>query len=97
MQGTRVYPNVQGFLDPQAMAQPGAYGRCTAETVRNHPEQGYWQVRAPDGKSCSLSPMIHTVTEHDDGTITVHPSIDMSGLPWRGFHGWLTRGIWRSA
>lgn len=94
MKGTRVYPNEKGFLDPTEMAKPGAYGRCTSEITKDNPEQGYWQVRAPDGKACSLSPTIHTVTEHEDGTITVHPSIDMSGEPWHGFHGWLRRGEW---
>ena len=44
----------------------------------------------------------HEVTEHDDGTITVSPSILVSA-PWgksqavfEFYHGFLERGIWRS-
>lgn len=33
------------------------------------------------------------ITEHEDGAITVRPSI----LDPDGWHGWLERGIWRSA
>lgn len=38
----------------------------------------------------------HTVTEHEDGTITVSPSILIGPKPdGRGWHGYLERGIWR--
>lgn len=33
------------------------------------------------------------VTEHEDGTITVSPSIHDAPDGW---HGWLERGVWRS-
>jgi hypothetical protein len=33
--------------------------------------------------------------EHDDGTITISPSILDSGTP-NGWHGFLERGVWRS-
>lgn len=38
----------------------------------------------------------HTITEHEDGTITVDPSIlDTGGEPGdEPFHGWLRRGVW---
>lgn len=39
----------------------------------------------------------HTVTEHEDGTVTVSPSIlvsDGSGPLW---HGFLERGVFREA
>jgi hypothetical protein len=42
----------------------------------------------------------HTVTEHEDGTITVHPSIKIStsmdgGVTWKElYHGWLVKGVW---
>ena len=35
----------------------------------------------------------HAVTEHEDGTITVSPSIFDAPDGW---HGWLERGVWRS-
>ena len=34
----------------------------------------------------------HTVEEHDDGTVTVMPSIYDTDPG--GFHGWLTKGVW---
>jgi hypothetical protein len=47
---------------------------------------------APNGDACCLSPAIHAVIEHEDGTITVSPSIVMpAGQRW---HGFLVRGIW---
>lgn len=49
----------------------------------------------------------HTVTEHEDGTITVSPSIFCGGgyppsvpTEWAAkhtWHGWLERGEWRAA
>jgi len=74
---------------------PGDYGRST------HPRAvggraGWWQVCAPDGSSGSISPELHDVIEHDDGTITASPSLDFSKRKPGGWHGWLERGIWRS-
>lgn len=39
----------------------------------------------------------HMVTEHDDGTITVSPSIGLRKANTGGFarHGFLERGTWR--
>ena len=35
-------------------------------------------------------------TEHDDGTITLSPSINLHPAPGRdGWHGFLERGVWR--
>ena len=36
----------------------------------------------------------HTITEHDDGTVTVNPSIMVEGNPAGVFHGWLKQGVW---
>jgi len=74
--------------------QPGDYGRLkrTLEQVLMHDRMLWWSVKAPDGSGCSLNPNIHHVTEHEDGTITVSPSIIT-----RTWHGWLKRGIWTSA
>lgn len=47
-----------------------------------------WQVRAPDGRVGSIRPEVHTVEEHEDGTITMSPSLMMPS----GWHGWLRRG-----
>lgn len=73
------------------------------ESIRDIPEGGWgiyngeWCVRPP---GCRVAARItqHRVTEHEDGTITVLPSILYDG-GGRGenYHGWLTRGIWTKA
>lgn len=54
-----------------------------------------WMVRTPNGHLGNLG--AHDVVEHEDGTITVSPSILVSN-PQQGelFHGYLDRGVWRS-
>lgn len=61
---------------------PGDYGKVG----------GVWLARPPKGHTGSLKQ--HEVTEHEDGTITVSPSILVTGgrEPW---HGFLERGVWR--
>jgi hypothetical protein len=58
----------------------------------------------PEGdEGCILACMVkHTCTEHEDGTLTVSPSILVSS-PWgpsrvvfEFYHGFLERGVWRS-
>jgi hypothetical protein len=52
-----------------------------------------WLLRAPNGDWCSIYGTSHTVTEHEDGTVTFSPSIQFNtGNHW---HGWLERGEWR--
>jgi hypothetical protein len=64
---------------------------------------GYW--RTADGTwMCGLpapgfgigSLTKHTITEHDDGTITVSPSILVDTGDGRRWHGYLERGVWRA-
>lgn len=90
-QGRRVLPTSEGYL--RGLDQPGDYGRVTRTLAEVHgfERQLWWQVIAPDGSLCSLNPAVHTVTEHDDNTITVHPSIVTP--TW---HGWLKHGVWSS-
>lgn len=79
MKGRRVHPNGSGRLTLAG----GDYGKDI---------DGLWWVRPPGGRAGTLEG--HIVTEHEDETITVSPSIwdDHPG----GFHGYLERGIWRS-
>jgi hypothetical protein len=93
--GHRVYPTSSGFLDPTAMAEPGAYGRTMlpAQELADHPRLGWWEVTAPDGTQGSINPEKHQVIEHADGSITITPSLDYSKLRSGGWHGYLTRGI----
>lgn len=95
MNGRRVMPDAAGYLKADSMREPGSYGRATFDFAAKFgpgaARHNWWDVRAPDGSTCALNPAIHTVTEHEDGTITAHPSIVTS--TW---HGWLERGVWRS-
>jgi len=50
-----------------------------------------WNIRGPKGGSGILDG--HTVVEHEDGTITVSPSLLIPGV----WHGWLESGVFRDA
>lgn len=70
--------------DPQGYL-PGEYGRY----------RDCWYGRAPSGHLGNLR--LHDVTEHANGTISVRPSIKVSGGPNEvHYHGHLERGVWRS-
>lgn len=51
-----------------------------------------WHARTPNGMLANLTN--HEVLEHEDGTITVSPSILVTG--GGTWHGWIERGVWRS-
>ena len=96
MVGRRVYPKPSGFLDPSDIAQPGAYGKTDLpekDELKSMPRLSWWQVTAPDGTEGAINPLKNSVIEHDDGTITITPSLDYSHLHPGGWHGYLTRGI----
>lgn len=83
-QGARLQRGHDVLLEAAA---PGSYGSVERDgsTV--------WYVKTPNGHVGDVSQ--HDVVEHDDGTITVSPSIlvsDHRGEPW---HGYLERGVWR--
>ncbi len=83
--GRRVYVNVHGML----WLADGDYGRDA---------RGRWYARPPGQHMGTLDG--HDVIEHEDGTITVSPSIliiserDDCAVLW---HGYLERGVWRAA
>lgn len=52
-----------------------------------------WSVCTPNGLFGNLGK--HEVIEHDDGTITVSPSILVRGD--EEWHGFLENGVWREA
>lgn len=63
------------------------------------PRDGKWYCSAPGKHFGCLDG--HTVVEHEDGTISVSPSIlisvpDNSGNIHELWHGYLEKGIWRS-
>lgn len=69
---------------PEALPNPGDYWKAAHG----------WMGCTPDGRLCDLSR--HTVIEHDDGTITVGPSILVSGGGFdECWHGYLEKGDWR--
>jgi hypothetical protein len=73
--------------------QPGDYCKVTSDEPGAAPGHTVWYIRDPAGSVGQLRD--HKVTEHDDGTITVSPSI-LNPRPG-GWHGFLERGEWRSA
>lgn len=74
----RVYPGEDGHL--YFPAGQSSYGKD---------EDGMWWFRHKDEHAGTLFGT-HKVIEHEDGTISVTPSIVGSGI-----HGYITRGIWK--
>jgi hypothetical protein len=56
---------------------------------------GKWYMRPPVSGFGMGSLGLHTITEHEDSTITVSPSILCAGHHDRQWHGYLEKGIWR--
>lgn len=90
MNGTRVYNK-----GPHELL-PGEYGK--------YEEDGNFYGIPPDADPeeymcANLSG--HKVEEHEDGTITVSPSIRIGGRNISGvrveWHGYLEKGVWRLA
>lgn len=71
---------------PLYSADAGAYGRD---------DRGFWHAVTPNGHLGSLAN--HDVVEHEDGTITVSPSILVSDHTGELWHGFLEQGVWREA
>jgi hypothetical protein len=85
MQGRRIHPGPDGYF-PDKEIKPGDYWKD---------RDGHWGGKTPNGIRCGLTK--HFVVEHEDGTITVSPSIlvDWNTEPHLNWHGFLERGIWR--
>lgn len=64
--------------------QPGDYGLWRSQ----------WWAQTPTKVACNLAG--HSVTEHEDGTITVSPSILASNHTLGTWHGYLEQGNWRT-
>jgi len=64
--------------------QPGDYWKDS---------HGWWYAETPKGVRSRLG--THTVTMHEDGTITVSPSILAEADGQCSWHGYLERGVWR--
>lgn len=89
MQGKRVEPEFY---------EGGSFKRLNAGEYAK--VKGVWYAETPNGECANLA--AHQVIEHEDGTITVSPSILVSihfndGRPPKElWHGFLERGVWRS-
>lgn len=69
--------------------KPGEYGFSSVD--------GLWHCRPflRDGFYCGMANLgNHDVVEHEDGTITVKPSILITGHHGKHWHGYLKRGKW---
>lgn len=86
MIGCRLLPDVEYPYEAESQLEPGGYAKVRQGKL--------WVVRAPNGDLGCVRPTIHKITEHDDGTITVSPSIQF--MTGEGWHGYLERGVWRS-
>lgn len=97
MQGTRLPDAEMGVPGPgwkawgsqpdgcgELSAPLGAYMKVASGTI------SVWYVRDPLGDICTIANN-HQVIEHDDGTISVRPSIVN---PNGSYHGFLQRGFW---
>lgn len=85
MQGIRLtkLDGEQDFL-LRVSETPGAYGTANGKD---------WFCTTPNGLFGNLG--AHQVQEHEDGTITVNPSILVSGGgEGKSWHGFLVRGVW---
>ena len=108
MQGRRIQPDENGYppkleagdyvlVAPKRAGDGREFTDCEREQWWTKP---YWMCCTPNGHSGTLC--AHTVVEHEDGTITVSPSIlirtsyDSGKTMVELWHGYLELGIWRS-
>lgn len=82
MIGKRIY----GYIGVGIPA-PGEYWKDERD--------GHWHAVCPPGKPYLANLGAHDVIEHDDGTITVSPSILVTVPNVGQWHGYLERGVWR--
>lgn len=66
--------------------EPGDYGKWAHD--------GSWYAIPPGHPHLLANLVKHRVVEHEDGTITVSPSVLVSGR-LEAWHGYLERGVWR--
>ena len=98
MRGRRLPDSVDGTFPS---LEPGDYvqivgGSWYDEKQKQYPGVPIWIVEAPNGEMCSLNEK-HGFTLHEDGTLTITPSIKISASDGKElWHGYLEHGVWRS-
>ncbi len=82
MQGRRVKD-----WDGSGILKKGEYAKSEKD--------GVWYAMTPNGRLGNLA--AHDVVEHEDGTITVTPSILVTTGSYnrQAWHGYLRHGIWQ--
>lgn len=88
-QGTRVMPNQYGRLYRESIAKPCSYGR--PKKLQPQDQEPRWWVCFPNGILRQLDPVLYTVTEHLDNTISVEQVFDLRFEG--GWHGTLKNGV----
>lgn len=68
------------------LLESGEYGKYSADNV--------W-YGVPPNTDLLARLANHDIVEHEDGTITVSPSILCTGYYGKQWHGYLERGVWR--
>lgn len=93
--GRRVFADADGDMPPMA---PGDYGYDPRGRDHGTGANGNGWIACPPGGDAGLGNLgNHDVIEHEDGTITVSPSIlvyPTHDHP-KGWHGYLEHGVWR--
>lgn len=85
MQGKR-----RDITDNPIELQSGEYGK------HGNTWWGHLPIPHPNDEFLPLVHLSrHDITEHEDGTITVSPSILWQHHSGRTWHGYLERGVWR--
>lgn len=87
------------WSDLYAEGEVGLWFKSRDKTP-GRPERDVWLTRPPCGHVGHLNEEGHAVDDHDDGTISVSPSIWCQAAPPNGgpcWHGFLERGVWRPA
>lgn len=72
---------------------PGGYMLSEVTDRDVETNEAWWYCKTPNGHLGNLR--AHDVEEHEDGTITVSPSILVSDHTGELWHGYLERGMWR--
>lgn len=93
LQGKRVAwrPGFAGGFGGVTRGEAGDY--CKVPPGIDPREDDAWYIIDPANRVGAILPSLHRIEEHEDGTITVSPSLDCPG----GWHGWLKAGVWSDA
>lgn len=88
MKGRRIY-----FISEDY--KPGDYCKLIDAHGEYKESQGdIWVFITPNGLRGRINTKIWNIIEHEDNTITVSPSIKVTGAEGYAWHGYLKHGVW---